>query len=37
VEGRAGDKDKMTVVAVLREAKNLKEGQILELITTFFS
>jgi len=35
VEGEAGDKNKMTVVAVLREATNLKRGEIIELITTF--
>lgn len=35
VEGQAGDKDQMTVVAVLREAKKLKKDEILELITTF--
>ena len=35
VEGEAGDKDKMTVVAVLSKAKNLKNGEIIELITTF--
>jgi len=35
VEGDTGDKDKMTVVAVLREAKNLRRGEIIELITTF--
>jgi len=35
VEGEVGDKDKMIVVALLREAKKLKDGEILELITTF--
>jgi len=35
VEGDVGDRDKMTVVAVLREASNMKKGDILELITTF--
>jgi hypothetical protein len=35
VEGEAGDKDKMTVVAVLREAKRINTGEIIELITTF--
>ncbi len=35
VEGEVGDKNKMTVVAVLREATNLKRGDIIELITTF--
>ena len=35
VEGEVGDKDKMTVVAVLKEASKLNEGEIIELITTF--
>ncbi len=35
VEEEVEDRDKMTVVAVLREAKNLRSGEILELITTF--
>jgi hypothetical protein len=35
VEGEVGDKDEMTIVAVLREAANLEEGGIIELITTF--
>ena len=35
IEEEVGDQDKMTVVAVLREAKKLKEGEIIELITTF--
>ena len=35
VEEEVGDKDKMTVVTVLREAKKLKKGEIIELITTF--
>ena len=35
MEGAVGDKDKMTVVAVLREAKKLQKGEIIELITTF--
>jgi len=30
-----GDKDKMTVVAILREAKKIQKGEIIELITTF--
>jgi TusA-related sulfurtransferase len=35
VEEDVEDKDKMTVVTVLREAKKLKRGEIIELITTF--
>jgi hypothetical protein len=35
VEGEVGDKDKMSIVAVLREATKLKRGEIIELITTF--
>jgi len=35
VEGQAGDKDQMTVVAVSREANSIEKGQIVELITTF--
>jgi len=35
VEGKDGDPDKMTVVAVLREAKNLATGEIIELLSTF--
>jgi hypothetical protein len=35
VEEEVEDRDKMTVITVLREAKNLKRGQIIELITTF--
>ncbi len=35
VEGKDGDKDKMTVVTLLREAKKLKDGEILEFVTTF--
>jgi len=35
VEGEMGDKDKMTVVAILREAKKIQKGEIIELITTF--
>ena len=35
VEEEVEDRDKMTVVAVLREAKNLGSGEIIELITTF--
>ncbi len=35
VEEEVEDKDRMTVVTVLREAKKLKRGEIIELITTF--
>jgi hypothetical protein len=35
VEEDVEDKDKMTVVTVLRESKKLKSGEIIELITTF--
>jgi len=35
VEGESGDKDKMTVVAVLKAAKDLGKGEIIELVTTF--
>jgi TusA-related sulfurtransferase len=35
VEEDVEDKDKMTVVTVLREAKKMKSGEIIELITTF--
>ena len=35
VEDELEDKNKMTVVSVLREANRLEEGEIIELITTF--
>ena len=35
IEEDVEDQDKMTVVTVLREAKKLKKGEIIELITTF--
>ena len=35
LEEETEDKDKMTVVTVLREAKKLKSGEIIELVTTF--
>ena len=35
IEEEVEDRDKMTVVTVLREAKKLKAGEIIELITTF--
>lgn len=34
-EGELGDDEKMTVVAVLREAKNVNPGEIIALTTTF--
>jgi TusA-related sulfurtransferase len=35
IEEEVEDKDKMTVVTVLREAQKLKSGEIIELVTTF--
>ncbi len=35
IEEELEDKDKMTLVTVLQEAKNVKKGEIIELITTF--
>ena len=35
IEEEVEDQDKMTVVTVLREAKMMKKGEIIELITTF--
>ena len=35
VEDEVEDKDKMTLVTVLRGAKKVKKGEIIELITTF--
>jgi hypothetical protein len=34
-EEKLEDKDKMTLVTILREAKHVKRGEIIELITTF--
>jgi hypothetical protein len=34
-EEKLGDKDKMTLVTMLQEAKNVKEGEIIELTTRF--
>ena len=34
-EEKLGDKDKMTLVTMLQEAKNVKEGEIIELATSF--
>jgi hypothetical protein len=34
-EAKVEDKDKMTVVVVLREAKKVKKGEIIELVTSF--
>ena len=35
IDEAKADKDKMTVVSVLREAKDVEQGQIIELVTTF--
>jgi TusA-related sulfurtransferase len=35
VEEEVEDKDKMTVVTVLREAKKIQSGEVIELVTTF--
>jgi hypothetical protein len=35
VEGEVGDPDKMTLVAVLQAAKEVKIGEMIELVTTF--
>ncbi len=34
-EESSQDKDEMTLVTILREAKNVKQGEIIELVTTF--
>jgi len=34
-EDKVDDKDRMTLVTILREAKNLKKGEIIELVTSF--
>jgi len=34
-EGKLEDKDKMTLVAIVKGAKNVKRGEIIELVTTF--
>ena len=34
-EGKVEDKDKMTLVIFLKEAKNVKKGEIIELVTSF--
>ena len=34
-EDRLEDKDKMTLTVILREAKNIEKGEIIELVTTF--
>jgi hypothetical protein len=34
-EGSLEDEEKMTLVRVLREGKNVKEGEIIELVTSF--
>lgn len=35
VEGETDEKDKMTLIAVFKEADNIESGEIVELITTF--
>ncbi len=34
-EDKVEDKDKMTFVIILKEAKNIKKGEIIELVTSF--
>ena len=34
-EGKLEDPDKMTLVVILEKAKNIKKGEIIELVTTF--
>ena len=34
-EDKLKDKDKMTLTIILKEAKNVKKGEIIELITSF--
>jgi len=34
-EDKVEDKDRMTLVTILREAKNIKKGEIIELVTSF--
>jgi uncharacterized protein DUF1858 len=34
-EDKVEDKDRMTLVAILKEAKNVKKGEIIELVTSF--
>jgi len=34
-EEKSDNKDQMTIVSILKEAKNVKKGEIIELITTF--
>ncbi len=34
-EEKSKNKDQMTIVAILKEVRNLKKGEIIELITTF--
>ncbi|MCP5051391.1 MAG: DUF1858 domain-containing protein [bacterium] len=34
-EAKVEDKDKMTLVVILKEAKNVKKGEIIELLTSF--
>ncbi len=34
-EEKSKDKNKMTIITILQEAKNVKKGEIIELVTTF--
>ena len=34
-EEKSENKDQMTIVAILKKARNVKKGEIIELITTF--
>jgi hypothetical protein len=34
-EGKVEDKDRMILVTILKEAKNVKKGEIIELVTSF--
>ena len=34
-EGKLEDKDKMTLVIILKEARNVRKGEIIELVTSF--
>ncbi len=34
-EAKTGDKDQMTLVTIMKEAKSVKPGEIIELVTTF--
>lgn len=34
-EGKVEDKDKMTLVVIMEESKNVQEGEVIELVTSF--